>query len=616
MTPRSSKHSHTAPRRSRLVAYLAGFALVAAGVGLPAVAASAASTKTYHGTVVSGATKLSDVTVGFWSRTGHKLASTKTTSSGKFTLKVPSGVLGFAYAGPRPDAAGATFIADRLSVVRGIIGASQAAGTSYRIYQGHASATTRNLGNNTSTLKFDLQKTGTLNGSSMFIKEVPQAVQLERLNGTPVGAPQPLSSDGSFSIHPRVPGKYKLLVTPIAGYLPKTVAVTVLAGKATTVALGSFTRGAVLSGSLTSGGSPLKSAVYVSVLKHNTTTVVAGAESSATGTYSIAGLHAGAYDVVYGRNPAPNPDADPVTPATPVTSNDYLVLTKKITIDAAHDDVTGNYAVAAAAQVVGTAIGVTTATAIYVEQSDASIVRATETDADGAFTIGGLAPGTPYEIFADTGTTYGSVATTPTPGANGSLSIYATSHPALTVTGEAGKGHFVELTATHDVYAGNQSINTTASTPTASTYKISGLVPGQYSLINAVPKHLAAAPVIITLTSDTVKNLAAGPANAVFKAAVKSGSAPILTLSGKIKSANAAPIGIGVISKNDGQLATNGLVDNVQLRAGIYHYVAGSFTGPASDGPWWFGAPSGTFKLTAGKTTNVGTLALHVHTSL
>src|SRR4051794_19893044 len=156
-------------------------ALLAAASLVPATAAQAASTTTVHGTVQSGATKLAGVPVGFWSRTGHKLAGATTGATGAFTLRVPSGVRGFAYAGARPDATKAIFSLSGKSYVRGIIGASEGATSSYRIYQGHTSATAAGLAGG-ATLHFKLQKPGRIQVVSGSLR----VIDVQRLNGSPV----------------------------------------------------------------------------------------------------------------------------------------------------------------------------------------------------------------------------------------------------------------------------------------------------------------------------------------------------------------------------------------------------------------------------------------------
>src|SRR4051794_19176352 len=151
-----SRTTHDRRVRSGAAAIAAGALLAAL---LPAAPAQAATTTTVHGTVQSGSTRLAGVPVGFWSRTGERLASATTGSTGAFTLHVPSGVRGFAYAGARPDASRAIFSVGTRSYVRGVIGASQGRTASYRIYQGHTSATAAHLAGG-ATLRFTLQKPG------------------------------------------------------------------------------------------------------------------------------------------------------------------------------------------------------------------------------------------------------------------------------------------------------------------------------------------------------------------------------------------------------------------------------------------------------------------------
>src|SRR4051812_11871631 len=150
-----SRTTHDRRVRSGAAAIAAGALLAALLPAAPAQAAAAATT--VHGTVQSGSTRLAGVPVGFWSRAGKRLASATTGSTGAFTLHVPSGVRGFAYAGARPDASRAIFRVGTRSYVRGVIGASQGSTASYRIYQGHTSATAAHLAGG-AMLRFTLQK--------------------------------------------------------------------------------------------------------------------------------------------------------------------------------------------------------------------------------------------------------------------------------------------------------------------------------------------------------------------------------------------------------------------------------------------------------------------------
>jgi hypothetical protein len=95
----------------------------------------------------------------------------------------------------------------------------------------------------------------------------------------------------------------------------------------------------------------------------------------------------------------------------------------------------------------------------------------------------------------------------------------------------------------------------------------------------------------------------------------RSGSAPAQRTGAQARSTAGDLIGFGTSA---GYTAT-GRATAAGLRPGTYSYLPSSFRSaafwdaPVSDGPWWFGAVARTFTVTAGRTTDDGTIALHVH---
>ena len=120
----------------------------------------------------------------------------------------------------------------------------------------------------------------------------------------------------------------------------------------------------------------------------------------------------------------------------------------------------------------------------------------------------------------------------------------------------------------------------------------------------------AAVPVLLAdgATSPVTQNLAVGGTPATFKAWFISGGVGVPELSGSATS----PAGDSVTF---GPTTSGGHVTITGLQPGTYTYVASTFRGTvlADDGPWWFGAPHGSFTLRAGAPTDVGPVELHAH---
>ena len=141
------------------------------------------------------------------------------------------------------------------------------------------------------------------------------------------------------------------------------------------------------------------------------------------------------------------------------------------------------------------------------------------------------------------------------------------------------------------------------------------MIPAAYA-VTVYPAHPAvrhaSRPRALLLTRSTAKDFAPGPRPGVYTARFVSGSAPIRNISGS------AVDGAGDVATIF-TLSANGRARNDSLRPGHYRYRAKSFSSggnddvPAVDGPWSFGPPSGSFRIRSGSTTDLGTIALHVH---
>ena len=598
-------------------------ALLAAASVVPATAAQAASTTTVHGTVQAGATKLSGVPVGFWSRTGHTLVTTKTGASGAFTLRVPSGVRGFAYAGVRPDSTKAVFTVAGKAFVRGVIGAGQGATTSFPIYQGHASATAANLAGGRA-LHFTLQKPGRIRvlGGSYFRgngQPILGVVEVQRLNGSTVQRTVADRTTGTARSKLLVPGSYRAHLIPQVPYLPRTVSVTVRAG-ATRSLSPTFTRGATLSGLLTGPGKA--PAVGVRVTVPQGTGRWSTDVTDSKGRYSIPGLAAGKHSLRIGYALPRDPEADlpPVVP--PPTSDDYLPVVVPFTVDAAHHAVHEDVALQEAGHVVGTVTGSTAVAGqevrVWLENANHRVIRTAEVTG-GRYELGGLRPGTQYTVYvldpadAQHDGRYGSASFSAAPGTL--TRDLAIDTRTLTLSGTAVPEGRVRVrtlgSVLPDIDRESDSLDSTGH------YAIHGLIPGAYEVI-AFAGDRTSRPTAVTLLASTTKNLTAGPKPGTYRVRFVSGSAPIwhVDAEARDRAGDVATISTrSLTSTNRTGRAVAG-----DLRPGTYRYSPSSFVhgaddanAPVVDGPWWFGAISSTFTIRAGRTTDDGTIALHVH---
>ena len=603
--------------RGRVAAVAIGALLAAASV-VPATAAQADASTTVHGTVQAGATKLAGVPVGFWSRTGHRLAGTTTGVGGTFTLHVPSGVRGFAYAGTRPDGGKAIFSVGGRSYVRGVIGASQGRTTSYRIYQGHASATAAGLAGGR-TLRFRLQKPGRIvvHGGSLFAGtgDAVGVMQVLRLNGgfvSEIGAKGP---DGVLTTGLLVPGAYRLHYFPQPPYLRRTVGVTVFPGGSTTLSP-ELVRGATVSGTITSGGAPVAG---VTVTAYQSPAKTGSATTDAAGHYSIGTLAAGRYTLTVGVNNQGDPEDLPEVPSDipPPSSDDYVVRTSTFTVDATHDDRTVDLALQAAGHVTGS-VHTAASSRVYVEDATKHVVRVGFVDGGThRFALGGLTPGATYRLYALTSpgnpatATYDAATITAATGTQTRDLTPAT--PALTLSGHVphATAGSVQVTAAGPVLP---RLGASGTITRSGAYAVHGLIPGVYRVETFANGRLESRPSTLALTASAEHDYARGALAGAYRVRFVSGSAPAR----RIQASAIDPAGDRV---DLDAYRLNGTATADAVHPGSYSFLATSFRGsngsdvPVADGPWWFGAPDHTFTVRSGATTNDGTIALHVHAS-
>lgn len=603
-------------------------ALLAAASVVPATAAQAAGTTTVHGTVQSGSTKLSGVPVGFWSRTGKRLAGTTTGTTGSFTLRVPSGVRGFAYAGTRPDATKAVFAVGGTSFVRGVIGADQGGTTSYPLYQGHLSATAAGLAGG-SDLRFRLQKPGRVrvNGGTYFTGNGPTlgVVDVWRLNGSAVGRSVANRATGTVTSRLLVPGSYRLRAIPQVPYLRRTLSVSVHAGRTTTLSP-TFARGATLSGVLTGPGGAPAAGVRVTALVPRSLDRPPSVLSDSTGRYALRGFAAGTVTlrVGYAYPRDPEDDLPPVVP--PPTSDDYLPATAEVTVSATHSPVRTDFALRKAGHVTGTVTGTGgRETQVWLETTDHRMIRAGAVTG-GTYSLGGLRPGTAYTVYAvGTGVAqdsrYGSASFTATAGT--STRDLTMSTRTSTLSGTLTGGGWVRLRTHGDVLPQLEFTSTLHSEILQSTgrYVVRGLIPGTYDVLRfpGPGNRLVARTSVLTLTGSTTKDFGLTPRPGTYRVRFVSGSAPVHSVS--VVARDAAGDEAGISTTADDSANRTGRAVAAGLWPGTYRYSPASFARsfasnddnvPVVDGPWWFGAISSSFTIRSGGTTDDGTIALHV----
>lgn len=628
--------SRSATGRGRAVAAGAGLVVLAA-VGVVAVSlvsavpaavskrtplpTTSAGVTTFSGTVQSGAARLAGVRVGFWSRTGHVVVSTTTSAKGTFTLHVPSGVRGFAYAGARPDAPAAVFALQGRSYVRGVIGAMQPAGTAYRIHQGHASAVPARLGGG-QALRFDLQRPGTLRvESTRYFTDArgftSGLVELVRRDGSGMGALE-LGRNGVWTSRPVVPGAYLLRAQPVSPYLGRTWPITVRAGVATVVAP-SFGQGVAVRGTVTAGTAP---AADVRVVLERAGREVLAAITDRAGRYALPLVAPGAYRLRFAHSPRPRAplDLEPEFDVAGSSSFDYRPAAKDVTLRGTGAAPVVDMSLQRADAVAGTVKGLRGIEfgRVWLEDETRTVVRTAGTDGEDfakdvrGYRLGGLVAGRTYTVLSARDRLYGAATFAATTGTASQPVTVDT--PALTLRGSApaaGRGT-VEVRAQGTALP---RLGASAKIDATGHYVVRGLLPAAYE-VRAVPpdlnERLPSPWQRITLDRSTTLDLTGGTVEpGTWRGRFVSGAAPVpgITLSAVSAAGERA---LFSASAADGRVQEGG------MRPGTYRYqrssVAEVLPGAVTrDGPWWYAVPTGTFTIRGGAVTDVGDVALHVH---
>lgn len=601
------------PLRARL--YNAGAVLVVGGVIVgaalvPALTASTEPATTIDGDVHAGGSAVAGMDIGFWSPTDGVLATTTSDGAGRFVLPVPTGSDGYVYAGSRPDAVRAVTTVGARALVRGVIGAVPRRGIASPLYQGFAPATARSIAGGR-FLHFALQAPGRLTGTSRLLLAPGVRLELQRFDGSVV---QVVKADrrGRFTTAAVVPGNYRLQVVPRAPLVPATLPVHVSAGRTTPVTLPAPQEGATLTGSLTVQGSRAPQAVPVLLLQDGDQ--VASTTTDIQGAYRFPGLAAGTYELVFGRGAAP---AGSASATAGETAEEVQPGTATVHVAPTLHDVVADAELSPAGLVSGTVTGVaqgTPATVLAEDRTTHAVMRSSKVGVDGAFRLGGLTPGTEYDVVAvtdpddPTGVAWGTTTATATSGNDesgrgaGAVSIVVTT-PGLTLSGT------VSGATSGTVAAGNTTgFERTATVGPDGTYLIDGLVPGAFPVTVQEPGRVPSDPTTVTLTGAGSKDLPRAPEPATYKAWFISAGAGVPRITGTALDTAGHVVRFGPAT-TDGHVLIDGLAP------GTYHYQKSTFAGTiaAVDGPWWFGAPTGTFTLRAGATTDVGPVVLHIH---
>ncbi|MFD1720110.1 SdrD B-like domain-containing protein [Amnibacterium endophyticum] len=613
--------------------------LVVTGAALiPAATANSGEQTTIRGDVSIGDQRLAFFPVGFWVPGSGAIQRGQTDANGVFTLEIPTSRDGYVYAGTEPDAERAVIEADGRQVVRGTIGAKVQRPIASPLYQGWDAATARNLAGGADRLHFRLQQAGRIGGTLPVAASKVRAVQVRRLDGSVVQTPKP-DGRGRWRSEPLAPGRYAVALVPVAPLLPVSVQVDVVAEQTVRADPPAPVTGATVVGTVdaTQGAS----VQAVPVLLERSGEVVASTTTSATGGYRFTGLAAGEYTVEIGRYPAakvstPSPSAVPAPLATPTATPaptasatptptpdpsaqvlepaqrvSELVQPVETTVQV--PETLGEVAVRSSAIPAGRLAGVVSGAdgapvqVVVEETGTGRVLRVAEAGTDGRWSAGGLAPGERYTVWAVTrpadatqarmGTTDG-LATTSTTGVDVTIDRPAASLRG-TVVGATGGS----------VAVGDPALLARSSTIDASgAYAVQGLVPGLLPVVTRARDLLPADPVAVQVVEDGApQDLQPGPRPATYRGWFISGGDGVSIVSGTASSPEGAVVRFSSRAE-DGRLQVGG------LRPGVYTYDADSFEGtvPAIDGPWWFAAPTGSFTLNAGSTTNAGPVVLHV----
>jgi hypothetical protein len=638
------------PRRGRrfdLLAMLAIGVVIVAAALLPAVTANSGGTTTVRGDVTLNGRPLAFFPVGFWTTADGSVATTRTDANGGFTLSVSDTLDGYAYAGTEPDSTHAILGVDGQQVVRGVMTTDKAVTP---LYQGRGTATAKSLFGGASELHFRLQEAGRITGTSPVPASGLQSIQIRRADNSVVQSLR-LDSRLRFESMLLAPGQYGVVLVPKAPGLPTVANGIVRSGTTTKVTLASPVTGATVLGTVRTGTHAVGRGIPV--LLHQDGQVLASTATSATGTWSFAGLAAGDYSVEVGRfdepdavsaasssvdvqipgaSPSPtatSPTVSPTTSATPTTPQAAAIEPVQRTSDAVIPQtfpvtvpgVLGEVSVGTQVQQAGRITGFVTVAAqapatdpgrvqvVVQEAATERVVCVATAGTDGRYDVGGLQPGKRYRVAAVTQPADPTLAemggATAVARTTASVADVIIDQPALTLSGT------VSGTTSGRVVVGDAALlQRTGTIDTSGAYVLRGLVPGAYPVVVTTGGREASQPVgVVVSGTQRVVALQPGPKPATFKGWFISSGAGVPVITGT------ATDGTGDVVRF-GPQTTGGHVAIGALDPGTYLYDAHSFRGtaPTMDGPWYYAPPAGGFALSDGATTDVGPIVLHVRT--
>ncbi|MGT2425232.1 hypothetical protein [Amnibacterium kyonggiense] len=636
------------PRRGRgfdLLAMLAiGLVIVAAGL-LPAVTANSGGTVTVRGVVTLDGRPLPFFPVGFWTTAGEPISPTTTDANGGFTLDVSDTLDGYAYAGTVPDSTQAVLSFDGKQVVRGVMSTATSISP---LYQGRPTSTAKSLFGGAKEVRFALQEAGRISGVSPIAASAVRAIQVRRADNSVVQTMR-LDAHSQFQSMLLTPGQYGVVLLPKSPGLPVVANAVVRSGAVTAISLEKPVTGATVLGTVRAGGNAVGSGVPV--LLEQDDAVLAATTTSSTGDWSFAGIAGGDYTVevgtydepdavsasassievrIPGASPSPTAIAPTATPAdTPTATTPQAAAVEPVerTSDAVLPqgfavnvpDVLGEVGVDTAVQQAGRLSGAVSVPApptgtasaatqvVIEEQRTERVVRTATVGANGRYSVGGLQPGERYRVYAvtepDDVTLAQMGSTTAIAGTSAATADVVIDQPALSLSGT------VANAASGRVVLGDAALlRRTATVDESGAYVLQGLVPGAYPVVVTTAGRVPSTAVgVVVGRSPSVVDLQPGPKPATFKGWFISTGAGVPAITGTATDANGDQVVFG--PDTDGGHVTIG-----ELAPGTYEYDTDSFRGsaPTVDGPWYYEAPTGSFSLSDGATTDVGPIVLHV----
>jgi hypothetical protein len=594
--------SRRAVRRPGAVA-LAVVALIGSLVAFPSGAVAAPVT-TVRGVVSVAGDAVAGVPVGIWSPTRGVLATGTTDARGRFALRSPSDAPVVAYAGSAPSAAKAVFAVGTEHLVRGVIGAQAPTGLADPLQQRVTRALPGRLGGGR-LLRFRLQEAGRFTASSPVLgsfADTTGEIELEHGSGD-FSTRFVADAAGRVTSGWLVPGRYHLVWNGNA--LLERTRLTVRPGTTVVAPAPVFTAGATISIHVTSGGAAVPEGVPSVQLVDGST--ASALSTDATGTIVQHGFAPGTYRFTVGQY---FDDPDEGLEGPPST-DDYLPRT--VTVVVAHGAAAVSAAVdlAPASKLSGTiAVPKGTTTAIDVEDAAGTIVRRAAGDSTtGAFELGGLPAGS-YRVFGvDVDHHRYDVQTATLPAASStSTASVALPRPLVPATAELTVRGAVRGAEGGSVLLRSSPVHG-ASLWTAS----SGIGAHGGYRIRTIPARLSAAVLVDGAVDRTfAATMVTTSLRRDFPAALRlAAAAARFAVQGHVVRVDVQALGSGgrqlvLLRAARGRSTAHGVTP------GTYSWSRSLEPLPATDGPWYYSAPTGSFTLRPGTVAHLGTRTITI----